>query len=148
MNLAVSLPQYQFASHKTIGRRESGALTHRAFEAPDLMAQSQDLELEVKARTKDRTQCDEKCEQGSGHRRREFDEQYDSFPLRSFQIFERHSREPTPPTGSRSECPIFDVQFGDPSELSRVVRNQPHAKTAGMGRNEQVVRADHRAKSL
>jgi hypothetical protein len=37
-----------------------------AFEDSDLMAQSQDLELEVKARTKDRTQCDEKCEQGSG----------------------------------------------------------------------------------
>jgi hypothetical protein len=83
-----------------------------------------------------------------GHLRREFGEQYNSFPLRSFQISERHSREPTPPTGSSSECPIFDVQFGDPSELSRVVRNQPHAKTAGMGRNEQVVRADHRAKSL
>ena len=50
-----------------------GALTNRAFEDPDLMAQSADLELEVKARTKDRTQCDEKCEQGSGHRRREFE---------------------------------------------------------------------------
>jgi hypothetical protein len=97
---------------------------------------------------KDRTQCDEKCQQGSGHRRREFGEQYNSFPLSSFQMFERHSREPTPPTGSRTECPIFDVQFGYPSELSRVVRNQRHAKTAGMGRNEQVVRADHRAKSL
>jgi hypothetical protein len=57
---------------------------HRAFEDPDSMAQSQDLELEVKARTKDRTQCDEKCEQGSGHRRREFGEQYNSFRLRSF----------------------------------------------------------------
>ena len=99
-------------------------------------------------RTKDRTQCDEKCQQGSGHRRREFGEQYNSFPLSSFQIFERHSREPTPPTGSRTECPIFDVQFGYPSELSRVVRHQRHAKTAGMDRNEQVVRADHRAKSL
>jgi hypothetical protein len=44
------------------------------------MAQSQDLELEVKARTKDRTQCVEKCEQGSGHWRREFEEQYNSFP--------------------------------------------------------------------
>src|ERR1700722_6725797 len=41
------------------------------------------------ARTKDRTQCDEKCEQGSGHRSREFGEQYNSFPLRSFRIFER-----------------------------------------------------------
>jgi hypothetical protein len=39
-----------------------GALMNRAFEDSDLMAQSQDLELEVKART-----CDEKCEQGSGH---------------------------------------------------------------------------------
>jgi hypothetical protein len=37
--------------------------------------------------TKDRTQCDEKCEQGSGHRRREFGEQYNSFPLSSLQIF-------------------------------------------------------------
>ena len=46
---------------------------NRAFEDSDLMAQSQDLDLEVKARTKDRTQsddqCDEKCEQGSGHRK-------------------------------------------------------------------------------
>jgi hypothetical protein len=50
------------------------ALMHRAFEDPDSMAQSQDFELEVKPRTKDRTQCDEKCEQGSGHRRREFGE--------------------------------------------------------------------------
>lgn len=40
---------------ETIGGRESGALTNRAFEDPDLMAQSEDLELEVKARTKDRT---------------------------------------------------------------------------------------------
>jgi hypothetical protein len=47
---------------------------NRAFEDSDLMAQSQDLELEVKERTKYRTQCDEKCEQGSGHRRREFGE--------------------------------------------------------------------------
>jgi hypothetical protein len=31
------------------------------------MAQSQDLELEVKARTKDRTQCDEKCESPVGN---------------------------------------------------------------------------------
>jgi hypothetical protein len=44
-----------------------GALMNRAFEDSNLMAQSQDLEVEVKARTKDRTQCDEKCEQGSGH---------------------------------------------------------------------------------
>jgi hypothetical protein len=63
---------------------------HRTFENPDLMAQSQELELEVKARTKDRTPCDEKCEQGSGHRRREFGEQYNSFRLRSFRVFERH----------------------------------------------------------
>jgi hypothetical protein len=58
---------------ETIGGRESGALMKRAFEGSDLMAQSQDLELEVKARTKARTecddQCDEKCEQGSGHRK-------------------------------------------------------------------------------
>lgn len=39
---------------------------NRAFEDSDLMAQSQDLEL--------RSRCDEKCEQGSGHRRREFGE--------------------------------------------------------------------------
>jgi hypothetical protein len=44
-----------------------------------------------KARTKGRTQGDEKCEQGSGHRRREFGEQYNSFPL-TFRIFERHSQ--------------------------------------------------------
>jgi len=75
----------------------------RAFEDSDLMAQSQDLEMEVKARTKDRTQCHQKCEQGSGHRRREFGEQYNSFPLRSFQIFERHSREPTPRNAFQSQ---------------------------------------------
>jgi hypothetical protein len=69
----------------------------RAFEDSDLMAQSQNLELEVKARTKDRTQCDEECEQGSGHPRREVGELYNSFPVRSFRIFERHSQEPTPP---------------------------------------------------
>ena len=40
---------------ETIGGRESGALMNRAFEDSDLMAQSQDLELEVKARTKDRS---------------------------------------------------------------------------------------------
>ena len=40
---------------ETIGCRESGAPTNRAFEDPDLMVQSEDLELEVKARTKDRT---------------------------------------------------------------------------------------------
>src|SRR4029077_8552401 len=61
------------APQETIGGRESGALMNRAFEDSDLMAQSQDLELEVKARTKDRTQCDdhceEKCDQGSGHRK-------------------------------------------------------------------------------
>jgi hypothetical protein len=57
---------------ETIDGRESGALLNRASEDSDLMAQSQDLELEVKARTKYRTQCGEKCEQGSGHRRREF----------------------------------------------------------------------------
>jgi hypothetical protein len=50
-----------------IGGRESGALMNRAYEDSDLMAQSQDLELEVNARTKDRTLCDEKCKQGSGH---------------------------------------------------------------------------------
>jgi hypothetical protein len=76
---------------ETIGGRESGALMNRAFEDSDLMAQSQDLELEVKARTKDRTQCNEKLEQGSGHRRREFGEQYNSFPPRSFRIFVRHN---------------------------------------------------------
>ena len=63
-------------------------------------------------------------------------------------VDKRHSREPTPATASRTECPVFHVQFGDPSELSRVVRNQRHAKTTGVGRNEQVVRAYHRAKSL
>jgi hypothetical protein len=40
---------------------------NRAFEDSDLTAQSQDLELEVNALPQDRTQCDEKCEQGSGH---------------------------------------------------------------------------------
>jgi hypothetical protein len=63
---------------ETIGGRESGALMKRAFEGSDLMAQSQDLELEVKARTKDRTECDDQCdekyEQGSGHRRGEYSE--------------------------------------------------------------------------
>jgi hypothetical protein len=44
-----------------------GALVNRASEDSDLMVHRQDLELEVKARTKDRTQCDEKCERGSGH---------------------------------------------------------------------------------
>src|SRR5450755_2321543 len=76
---------------ETIGGRESGALMNKAFEDSDLMAQSQDLELEVKAQTKYRTQCDEKREQGSGHRRREFGEQYNSYPLTSFRIFESHS---------------------------------------------------------
>jgi hypothetical protein len=71
---------------ETMGGRESGALMNRAFEDSDLMAQSQDLGLEVKART-----CDEKREQGSGHRRREFGEQYNSFPPRSFRILERHN---------------------------------------------------------
>ena len=53
---------------ETIGGCESGALRNRTFEDPDLMAQGEDLELEVEARTKDRTQCDEKCEQGSASR--------------------------------------------------------------------------------
>jgi hypothetical protein len=57
------------------------------------MAQNKDLELEVKARTKDRTQGDERCEQGSGDRRSEFGKRYNSFRLRSFRTFERH-RQP------------------------------------------------------
>ena len=52
---------------ETIGGSEAEALMNRAFEGSDLTAQSQDLELEAKARTKDRTQCDEKCERASGH---------------------------------------------------------------------------------
>ncbi|HVH86172.1 MAG TPA: isoprenylcysteine carboxylmethyltransferase family protein, partial [Terriglobales bacterium] len=54
------------------------------------MVQNEDLELEVKARTENRTQSDEKCEQGSGHQRKEFGEHYNSHRLRSFRIFERH----------------------------------------------------------
>jgi hypothetical protein len=81
-----------------------GAPTNRAFEDPDLMPQSQDLELEVKARTKDRTQSDEKCEQGSGHRRREFGQQYNSFPLRSFRISGRHSMP-------RATVSVFSAPF-------------------------------------
>ena len=46
---------------ETIGGSESRALMNRAFEDSDLMAQSPGRELEVKARTKDRIQCDEKC---------------------------------------------------------------------------------------
>jgi hypothetical protein len=52
---------------ETIGGSESGALMNRAFWDSDLMAQSHDLEFEVKARTKDRTQWDAKREQGSGN---------------------------------------------------------------------------------
>ena len=43
---------------------------------------------------------------GKWDRRREFGEQYNSFPLISFQIFERHSREPTPRQAQR-----LSVQF-------------------------------------
>lgn len=48
---------------------------------------SHDFELEIKARTKHRTQCDEKRERGSEHRRKEFGEQYNSFPPGSFPDF-------------------------------------------------------------
>jgi hypothetical protein len=58
---------------------------NRAFEDSDLMAQSQDLEL--------RSRRDEKCEQGSGHRRREFGESgIFRTRLRSFQNFETHNQ--------------------------------------------------------
>jgi hypothetical protein len=73
------------------------------------MAQSQDLELEVKARTKDRTQCNEKCEQGSGHRRREFGEQYNSFRFRSFWIFERHNLQATSKTKRLAQDKLVDA---------------------------------------
>jgi hypothetical protein len=90
----------------------SRALTNRVFEDPDLMAQSHDLELEVKARTKDRTQCDEKCEQGSGHQRREFGEQYNSFPLGSFRIFERHKYSMSKSDVNRRELPFARAANG------------------------------------
>ena len=86
---------------------------NRTFEDSDLMAHSQDLELEVKARTKYRTQCDEKCEQASGHRRREFAKQYNSFPPRSFRVFERHIGECEMGNARQSNAPsVRSSEFG------------------------------------
>src|ERR1700693_2865197 len=44
---------------------------------------------------------------------------------------------------SRTNRPILDDQPGDPPKLSRIVGNQRQAQTAGMSRDEQVVRSNH-----
>src|ERR1700721_1369236 len=101
------------ATHRRRPVDVSRGLMNRTFEDSDLMAHSQDLELEVKARTKYRTQCDEKCEQASGHRRREFAKQYNSFPPRSFRVFERHIGECEMGNARQSNAPsVRSSEFG------------------------------------
>src|SRR5271163_3798357 len=43
-----------------------------------------------------------------------------------------------------AECPVFDRQFRNASELARIVGDQRQAKTTSMGGDKQVVGADHR----
>ena len=43
----------------------------------------------------------------------------------------------------RISGPVFDFQALNPSELPHVVRHQCQSKAAGMGSNQQVIRADH-----
>ncbi len=47
-----------------------------------------------------------------------------------------------------TEPPVFYGQITDSSKLSRVVRNQGQAEAPRMGRDEQIVCTDHRAKHL
>ncbi len=76
---------------QAVSRGQFQAFCSRSPKHTDLVTQSQVLELEGGARSEDRRQSREECHKSSEHRRNY--ERCNSHPFRSFEVFERHTRE-------------------------------------------------------